>query len=366
MKKSKLICVLFAALLFGTAIAQLLLPDAALSRSERRKLAQRPGFSLATLADPDYGADLEDYLLDQFPLRDELRTMKAVFRTRVLCQADNNGYYLAGDSLCKLDAPLQEKQVLYGANKVKTLYETYLRGMNVHYAVIPDKGYYAAPMTGRPALLDYDRLLSLLRDNLPAEIGEISLFDRLELDSYYRTDTHWQQEHIFPAASALTEGLGAGALTLTPKDYTAHSLSPFYGVYYGQAALPVTPDALRYLTNSVTDGAVVTGAEFDGTLPVYTTEKFQGLDGYDVFLNGAQAVLTIENPAADSDRELLLFRDSFGSSIAPLLLERYAKITLIDLRYINSQLLPEYVDFQKQDVLFLYSASLWNSAMLLK
>ena len=60
----------------------------------------------------------------------------------------------------------------------------------------------------------------------------------------------------------------------------------------------------------------------------------------------------------------MLFRDSFGSSIAPLLIENYRKITLIDLRYINSELLSEYVEFNNQDVLFLYSGVVLNQNIL--
>ena len=60
----------------------------------------------------------------------------------------------------------------------------------------------------------------------------------------------------------------------------------------------------------------------------------------------------------------MLFRDSFGSSIAPLLIENYRKITLIDLRYINSELLTEYIEFNNQDVLFLYSGVVLNQNIL--
>ena len=60
--------------------------------------------------------------------------------------------------------------------------------------------------------------------------------------------------------------------------------------------------------------------------------------------------------------ELVVFRDSFGSSLAPLLAGSYRKITLIDLRYISSDLLESYVRFQEQDVLFLYSALIWNQS----
>jgi len=56
----------------------------------------------------------------------------------------------------------------------------------------------------------------------------------------------------------------------------------------------------------------------------------------------------------------VLFRDSFGSSIAPLFLENYSKITLVDLRYISKDVLENYIEFDKQDVLFLYSTLVLN------
>ena len=41
-------------------------------------------------------------------------------------------------------------------------------------------------------------------------------------------------------------------------------------------------------------------------------------DPYSVFLSGSKSLLTITNPSADTDRELVIFRDSFASSLAPL------------------------------------------------
>ena len=74
----------------------------------------------------------------------------------------------------------------------------------------------------------------------------------------------------------------------------------------------------------------------------------------------------IENPNAKTDKRLIIFRDSFGSSITPLLAEAYSEITLVDLRYINSRFLSSYVDFENSDVLFLYSTLILNSAKLFK
>jgi hypothetical protein len=68
--------------------------------------------------------------------------------------------------------------------------------------------------------------------------------------------------------------------------------------------------------------------------------------------------------------KILLFRDSFGSSLAPLLLECYEKITLIDTRYVGYELLEQFVDFSDDDteidVLFIYSTEVINNSLLLK
>ena len=84
-------------------------------------------------------------------------------------------------------------------------------------------------------------------------------------------------------------------------------------------------------------------------------EESKTADKYDIYLRGATPLISIENPKVKEEKvkELLIFRDSFGSSLAPLLIENYSKITLIDLRYISPNLLEEYIEFNNQDVLFL-------------
>lgn len=351
------------ALFFGMAAWGLAMPDEEVSRSERRKLAQRPECSVQAVVSGAYMEDLEAYLLDQFPLRDGWRTVKALTRFTLFRQLDNNGIYLVGDHVLKLEDPLREAQVTYAADKINSVIGTYLQGMNVRYAVVPDKNFFAAAANGYPHM-DYDRLTALMQERVNAPY--VDLFPLLRLDDYYRTDPHWRQEALLPVAQALADAMGLGADLEPEGGFEAHTLEPFYGAYCGQSALPVEPDVLTYLTSAATDAASMTGIEFQGTQPVYTVDRFAGMDGYDVFAGGAQAIVTLESPGAKTGRELILFRDSFGSSLAPLFLEGYSKVTLIDLRYVASSLLEQFVDFEDQDVLFLYSTSLLNSGMLLK
>ena len=114
------------------------------------------------------------------------------------------------------------------------------------------------------------------------------------------------------------------------------------------------------------DGCTVYNYENGKTTAVYDLEKLGSKDLYDIYLSGATPLLTIENPAAESGRELIVFRDSFGSSLVPLLVTDYRNVTVVDIRYIASDLLGQFVDFHGQDVLFLYSTLLLNNSGSLK
>ena len=140
----------------------------------------------------------------------------------------------------------------------------------------------------------------------------------------------------------------------------------FYGGYYGQSALPLEAEKIKYLENDILKNCKVFDYQNNKEISVYDMEKAEGKDPYEMFLGGPLSLVTIENEKAKTDKELIIFRDSFGSSIAPLLVEGYKKITLVDIRYIHPNLLENYIEFNSQDVLFLYSTSVLNNSETIK
>lgn len=355
----------FALIIFLFAAAHILLPDRDVSVSERRPLDQFPNITVQAIMNGSFGDQLEEYLLDQFPLREQLRSLKALWHFDVYGQADNNGIYMVGDHVLKLDSVLKEEEVSALIANTNKVYESYLQGMNVFFALIPDKNYFAAAEHGYPNL-DYAQLEQLLQKGLNGDITYLGMtpFAGLTLDDYYRTDLHWKQDALQPVVNALSQTLD---FTPTELDFCAQTAyRPFYGSYYGQSALNIAPDVLTTLSNPVIDEAVVTSPEYKGEKPVYDEADFEEMDGYNVFLGGPLGIVTVENPNGSTGKELILFRDCFASSLAPLLLEGYDKITLVDLRYLASINVERFVEFEDQDVLFLYSTTLVNSGKLLK
>ena len=362
MKKYQTIFILV--LWAGLTLTAWLRPAGEMSQAERRPLAQMPEFSLSALESGQFREKFEDYSLDQFPFRDGFRTLKSLFHTQVLGMKDNNGIYLTDGIAVKQEYPLNETSLESAIRKFDTIHENLLGESRCFFAVVPDKGYYLAESSGHLAM-DYDTLYAKLEAGLPWAV-QIDLRQALTAGDYYRTDTHWRQECLLPAATVICDALGVTAPE--GEDYSRiQSERPFYGVYYGQAALPMEPDTLTWLESETLRQCAVYDYETGKTGAVYDTAKLtESRDPYDVFLSGARALLTIEKPNAKTDRELIVFRDSFGSSMVPLLLEDYAKVTLVDIRYVSSAKLDSFLDFHGQDVLFLYSTLLLNNSAAIK
>lgn len=357
------IVVMTAVFLCGFLLWGLLKPTDTESVSERRPLATFPAISGEAVLSGEFMTNFEKYTLDQFPLRDRFRTVKAITAFYVLGQKDNNDIYIKDGFASKLDYPLNTDSIQYAAERFKFVYDTYMadKDMKIYLSVIPDKNYFMAQINGYPSI-DYDALISAMREqtNFAEYIG---ITDLLVLSDYYSTDTHWRQEKIVDVAQYLAAEMGVSL----SAEYTENWVDiPFYGVYYGQAGLPLPYDDLYYLDNDILKECKVYDFETDAYISVYDMEKTQGNDPYEMFLSGSKSLLTIENPNATTDKELIIFRDSFGSSIAPLLAEGYAKITLVDIRYISPNMLGNFIEFTNQDVLFLYSTGVLNNSITIK
>ncbi len=228
------------------------------------------------------------------------------------------------------------------------------------FSIVPDKNYYLNE--GKRLSVDYKKMVTQMTAQM--DFAEyIDIMDMLSKDSYYRTDTHWRQEKLIPVARKIAVAMGAPL----SAEYKEEILdNDFYGVYYKQSALPLKADEIKYLTNSILDGVKVYDFEHDKEIGIYDMEKAYGKDPYEIFLSGSLSLISIENGNATTDKELVVFRDSFGSSIVPLFAESYRKISVVDIRYIHPDMLEHFIEFKNQDILFLYSTLVLNNSEVIK
>ncbi len=354
---------LFVVVLFGLSFWCWFKPSTDFSESERRNLDKLPEISLSSITSGNFMTSFEDYTLDQFPMRDSFRSLKALSNFYVFGRLDNNDIYITDDGVIgKLEYPLKEDSIVSASNKFRYIFDKYLNeNNNVYLSIIPDKNAFIAEENGK-LLMDYIEFYSLMKNNCDfAKYIDIS--DLLSIEDYYMTDTHWKQEKIRDVANRLAENIGV----VLVDEYEEKTLDKdFYGVYYGQSALNLKPDVLKYLTNDILEQCTVYDHQNNKKMTMYDMEKAYGKDPYEMFLSGSLSLITIENPKATSDKEIVVFRDSFGSSLVPLLCSGFKSITVVDIRYVSSVVLDKYIDFENKDVLFIYSTLVLNNSSMLK
>ena len=352
--KNKILVFIFIGFILIFSLGSIFIPDKKISYSERRKLKEFPEFEFSG----EYISDVDGYLLDHFIFRDLFRSIKAKFNYSVLNKLDNNDIYLKDNYIFKSNYPTNKESISSFMEKINKLEGLLTKDNKKFIMIIPDKNYY----------LKSDDFLGIDYEYIYKEMNKlglknINITDKLSLDSYYETDTHWKQDKLNDVVLEMDRVMDFNYYDVS---YKKNIYNKFYGVYYGESAINRDPEKLVYLTNDLFDDVEVNYFENGNLNTIYNTSKLDGMDAYDVYLDGASSFITISNPNSSSSKELVIFRDSFGSSISPLLVPYYNKITVIDNRYITSDNFTNLIEFTNQDVLFMYSTLLVNDSKSLK
>lgn len=282
------------------------------------------------------------------------------FYRRLAKLPDENGIYQVGDHWFEALEPVEDTAADAFAAKLEKTREMLSADNRVYWALVPDKGWYVR-QEGYPTL-DHAAFQQRAEQQL-AQSGMtcIDLSGALGLDSYLRTDRHWRQDALQPVLDELGRAMGFG---VDLEDFTPHT-ADFSGDLVRKLPRPASEE-LVWLTSAATDAARVDNYKAEAAQTVYDTAKLDSSTPYALFLSGITPYLSIESPRGPADRQLVIFGDSFASSLAPLLCESYGSITIFDLRFIHSSLVEDYIEFADQDVLFLYSDWIASNSALLR
>lgn len=357
--KNRILTISFLAITFGMFILGIVIPDKEISASERRKLKQFPKLTIEDVFSPDYYKALDDYFVDQVPFREGYRMLKGLFNNEILKNPVENETFIIDDSIYQLNTKVDMKSVEHLIKVIKKIESDYVSGdSNIYYSIIPDKNYYLE--NTKIPRLDYEKITDTFDKSLDYQY--INLFEALDSNSFYRTDIHWKQEELGGVLTKVSEGMDLKNIEM-PKDVKVYDR--FFGSLYSRIPNRMEPDTLKFLGAESLSHVRVYNFEKDAYEGVYEDENLSNIDSYDIFLSGASPILVIENDEASVERELVMFRDSFSSSLAPLLINAYSKITLLDLRYIGSEKLDEIgIDFfsNNPDIYFIYGIELINNS----
>lgn len=365
------ITALFCLFTFGFGIALILSPSRDFSDQENRFLAQFKAPTLDTLRSGKFMESFEDYVTDQFPLRDQWIQLKA-YSERALGKQENNKVYFGTDGqtlFAQFQVP-SEEELEQKAGYVNKL------GANldvpVYFSLVPDKSFVLADLlpANAPNVDDgstIEQAMGLCGDGVTFVDLRTMLTE--ERNAFYRTDHHWTTMGARLAFQRLMSGMDLArpiaaedlnGLSYQGLSYTQVSDS-FYGTTYSSSgAAWVEPDSIYHvIPEGGTKGRVTVDRYPEGVaIPggLYYPEKLEVKDKYAYFLGGNQPLCVIKNPDAENGR-LLVIRDSYADCLAPFLSEAFQEVHLFDLRYNNTSLKKYVADNGIDQVLVLYSAA---------
>ncbi len=355
--KDIVVTIIFLFTIIALFLINIIKEDTDISVAERRKLATMPELTTKSLFDGTYFKKFDSYVTDQFVEREAFRKIK--IDIELSTKGEYNNLYLYDDYIIEEIFPLNSNSINNLTNKINYIKNTYLNdNSNIYYTIIPDKNYF---VNNGNLKLNYNKLQDMMKNNL-SNINYINIFDKLTLDNYYKTDTHWKEEDLFNVANTIANQMN---FDITNNN-VVNTITTFKGSYAGRLSVTKDIDTIKTISNPSTLNSSVYNYETKKYTDIYDYTKINSLDKYDIYLSGAVPLIDIINNNSSSDKELIVFRDSYGSSLIPLLIEGYKKITVIDIRYISSKILNKYIDFNDQDVLFMYSILTINNSFSIR
>lgn len=232
---------------------------------------------------------------------------------------------------------------------------------NVYNMIVPTgTEYYAEPG------YSIKDSVSSLYSKLDPQVIAINVFDALNEHKgeniYFRTDHHWTQRGAYYAYQKM---LDFSHRTLPPlsqfpvqKKSFVGSMSGFLsGTGYAQI-LKDNPDEIEYFSPIMETSASVYN-------DMWLTQKARDVSvvsasgGYLGFIGG-DAPITAIKTNCESDKKLLILKESYGNALATWAVNNYREIYVVDPRYFNTSKNPntfrllDFCNYKKvDDVLFI-------------
>ncbi len=373
----------------------LVAPKQTFSENENRALASWPAYSFAALKDGSYMSGIQTYLSDHFPLRDPFMTLKTKYEM-LTGREEINDIYLAKDGyyIEAYKTPKQQKKIITQFQKlqdaittgakenvrvmlVPTAISTYNaklpgsapdRGvlrqvdtMNEIYAALPNMQKVDAWSALQTAAAQENTDRTQASGNADGAQPVANAWDADRDTStadglYYHTDHHWTTHGAYVGYQAYCSAAGLSPIPEADFQKTCVT-TDFHGTIFSKLHDSTVPgDAItlyEYPANQLTVSYPDTGEVTD---TLYNRDYLAQKDKYSVFLNNLHPLVEITNARADSDRQLVLIKDSYANSMVPFLVHHYQKIYVFDTRYYRfgpSSFINEHPEVT--DVLLLYN-----------
>ena len=369
MKKTKnffkyMPAVVFCLFIFMIPVLYAAVADSDFSPLEKRFLSQLPKPTAETVLSGEFGKNFETYLNDQMPFRTFFVGTNSYY-DELSGRNGMNGIYSGHDDYLLVtpveDKPTLDNNILYLSEFIETA------DIPTYVCAVPTSGYiyedklplnhyeYKDSELINKMDVEFSALENTTFINITEKFRELSKSEQL----YYKTDHHWTSLGAYECYGILGESMG---FTPTTKEsFSIESYQDFHGTNYSKSALWLKPSENIELwenTKRPDNSIKITiseGGEERVCDTLFFRDNLETDDKYTAYLDGNHALVTIENENSETDRTLLILRDSYAHCLAPFLADNYKRIILVDARYYKMPVSNIVREENVDEMLIIYS-----------
>ena len=363
-KKSYCTIIIFCILIFGLTLTTFIVPSQIFSENENRMLAQKPEIRADNVLNGEFAIDYEDYLTDQFVLRNQWITLKTSVE-KILMKKESKDIYFADDDYLiekhtgSFTSDLAKKNIKILKEFIDS-YEQQFGKDHMSVMIVPnavdilqDKlPPYASPYNEKDYL---DEIAKSLPDNIFVDTSLI-LQKHNDEELYYRTDHHWKTQAAFYAYQQWAKQY---KLTVPEiSDYEIKTVTNcFEGTIQSKLGIKTVNDTIElFLPKKRMSYTIYEKDSNEIKNSFYDYAALDIKDKYSIYFGGNHSFLSIQTEL-DNHRKILVIKDSYANCFIPFMAGEFQQIDVLDIRYSNQKLSQLIDSGQYTDLLILYNAS---------
>ena len=330
------LAVLLLGIWFLYALLNVLVPDRAVSETEKRALASFPEVSSDRIISGDFSEDFETWASDQLVGRNALIRIRSTFGLLTRNRLSRDVYKSGDGYLIERMTEVDQKRLDQMLNAVNSFCaRTQIPGT---FVCAPNAVSVCSDLLPASAITeDQGAWMQYIGSRLDGSVfcdltGPLAEYYANGGQAYYRSDHHWTTEAAYYTLPTVRAALG-----LAPESSPMAPLAvcnDFVGSLAAKSGFSVSKKDTVFIYRSEEEPAYVVTDPATQTkrATVYSMDGLKSSDPYTVFLGGNTGHLNIQTDNADGEK-LLVFKDSYFNCFLPFLLGDYREIDIIDPRY---------------------------------
>jgi hypothetical protein len=355
---NKISVFLFFTALCALAILTLLSEKTDFSEQENRRLTAFPKLSISTILDRSFMTEFEKYFSDNFFARTSFVFSKSRIES-MTGKKEINGVYILPNKFLIKSNEIDQDIVDNNIKAINSFYEK--NNMSVTLAIVPTAIEIYKDEIDANAPKPYQKKeIEKIYAKLDKKVQSVDLINPLYAAKsdyiYYKTDHHYTSLGAYITYNSTIKSLDVTPIPLEKWDIKRAS-DKFNGTLYSKTLLNPeikdTIDLYTYPKGSKLESVIsVEKGKQKETKSIFFDSFLNHKNKYEVFLG--KSSYTKITTKLKNGKKLLIFRDSFGTSLMQFFFTHYEQITIIDLRMTDQKLDElKYSDFEK--VLIVYS-----------